>query len=240
VGTSGDAEASITREQMVKPIDAWWTVLLVDPIATRLVPRLAPHRAVTPTRVTLVAHLLGIVAIACYAGDLLVAGAIAFQARFIADCIDGKQARVTGRTSRFGQLLDALGDEVIVVACVAALGWRDAPAAVALFAVAYPLHFHLLETRRGLGAARADAAEVPPGARGWRAALARRRLYPIPTSVDVEHVVLVVGPIVSALGLDVVEALVWIGAVYFALQCLRYGVTVLRAAAALDRAAARD
>jgi phosphatidylglycerophosphate synthase len=236
VGTSGDARGPITREQMVKPIDAWWTVLLVDPIATRIVPQLARRPAITPTRVTIVAHLLGIAAVAFYAADLLVAGAIAFQVRFVADCIDGKLARVTGRTSRFGQLLDSLGDEVLVVACVAALGWRDAPVAVAVFAAAYPLHFHLLETRRGLAAARADGAEVPPRGGRWAAALAQHRLYPIPTSVDVEHVVLVVGPLLSALGLDVVEALVWVGAAYFALQCLRYGVTVLRSAATLDRA----
>lgn len=226
---------------MTKPLDAWWTVLLVDPFATRLVPRLARRSWISPTRVTVFAHLLGLVAVALFATGRLVPGALVFQARFVADCIDGKLARVTGRTSRFGQLLDTFGDRALVVACVGALGWRFAPAAVTILAATYPLYFHLLETQRNLVPATELGAGAPHAAagHGWQARLARRRLYPIPTSVDVEHLLLVAGPLLWGVGFDAIRPLLWLAAGYFVLQSLRSGTRLLTRAAALDRAAAR-
>jgi phosphatidylglycerophosphate synthase len=230
--------ADLARETMVKPIDAWWTVLFVDPIATRTVPPLARLRWVTPTRVTLLAHLLGVVAVVLFAdGHLLLAG-VAFEVRFVLDCVDGKLARATGRSSRLGQLLDAFGDQVLTVACVAALGWARSPAAVAVVAACYSLSFQLMGTRgdllRELGARKPSARAAE---RGWGAAMARRRLLPIPTSVEVEHLLLVGAPVLWALGWDVVEPALWATAGYFVLQVARYGAGILRAAAALDRAA---
>lgn len=222
---------------MVKPLDAWWTVLFVDPIAVRVVPPLARTTWATPTRVTVAAHVLGIVSALLFAADLLVAGALVFELRFVLDCVDGKLARSTGRSSALGQQLDVLGDQVLTVVNVAALGWSYAPLAVLAFAASYSLQFHLFETReRFLG------EEVKPSARlmqrGWGAALARRRLFPMPTSVDAEHLVLVVAPLLHAAGVELIEPLLWVVAAYFVMQALRYGVGVLRLAAALDRSPA--
>jgi hypothetical protein len=46
------------RARTYKDRDAWWTVWLVDPLASRLVRLVAPYRSVTPNRLTIAAFLL--------------------------------------------------------------------------------------------------------------------------------------------------------------------------------------
>jgi hypothetical protein len=83
---------------------------------------------------------------------------------------------------------------------------------------------------------RAGSGQVASGR--WGRALAARRLYPIPISVDVEHVLMVVVPVAWAAGLDVVGPALWAAAAYFAGQSARYLISVLRTGARLDRAVA--
>src|SRR3954447_20267970 len=54
------------REQTYKVRDAWWTVLLVDPLAVRLVRLVAPYRWITPNLLTVLAMLLGVGSAACF------------------------------------------------------------------------------------------------------------------------------------------------------------------------------
>jgi phosphatidylglycerophosphate synthase len=237
MGTAGDPTGPIPPDRMVKPIDAWWTVLLVDPVATRIVPPLSRRSWVTPTRVTLAAHALGLVCVALYATEALLLAAVVFEVRFLLDCVDGKLARVTGRSSVAGGMLDAFGDRILLMAMVAALGWRYEPAAVAIVLGAYPLHFHLLETRNELQTREGTAGSGQVATGRWGRALAARRLHPIPISVDVEHVLFVVVPVAWVAGLDVVGPALWAVAAYFAGQCARYGLSVVRTGARLDRAA---
>src|SRR4051812_7619286 len=92
------------REQTYKVRDAWWTVLLVDPLAARLVRLVAPYRWITPNLLTGLATLLGVASAACFlapnvlAGGRgwLVAGAALFHLSFVVDCMDGKVARLNG------------------------------------------------------------------------------------------------------------------------------------------------
>jgi phosphatidylglycerophosphate synthase len=105
------------RERTYKPVDAWWTVLLVDPLASRLVRLVAPYRWITPNVLTLVATVFGTGAAVCFAmGDRwsLVAGAILFHLSFVVDCMDGKIARLNGTGTIFGQWLDFVLDRVRV------------------------------------------------------------------------------------------------------------------------------
>ena len=105
------------RERTYKPVDAWWTVLLVDPLAARLVRLVAPYRWITPNILTLVASIFGFGAAACFAvGDrwYLVAGGILFHISFVVDCMDGKIARLNGTGTMFGQWLDFVLDRVRV------------------------------------------------------------------------------------------------------------------------------
>ncbi|MFD6924384.1 CDP-alcohol phosphatidyltransferase family protein [Streptomyces sp. NPDC059944] len=107
-----------------KKRDAWWTVLLVDPVATPLVRQLALRTRVTPNQITWGAFLLGLASAACFAlGDWrwLVAGAAIYHVSFIFDCMDGKLARLTGQSSVFGAWLDFVFDRIRVAVCAIAL-----------------------------------------------------------------------------------------------------------------------
>lgn len=107
-----------------KARDSWWTVLLVDPIAGRLVRLVAAHRWVSPNVLTGVAFLFGLVA----AGMFLLAtplwltiGALVYFAGFVVDCMDGKIARLHGSGSVLGSWVDFILDRVRVVLCTVTL-----------------------------------------------------------------------------------------------------------------------
>jgi hypothetical protein len=112
------------RERTYKPKDAWWTVLLVDPVAGRLVRLVAPYRWITPDLLTIVATVIGIGATVCFALGgrwWLVAGAVLFHISFIVDCMDGKIARLNGTGSVFGGWFDFMFDRLRVFICTLAL-----------------------------------------------------------------------------------------------------------------------
>ncbi|MFI7011145.1 CDP-alcohol phosphatidyltransferase family protein [Streptomyces sp. NPDC050145] len=112
------------RRVTQKKRDAWWTVLLVDPVATPLVRLTARWTRITPNQITWGALLLGLVSAACFAmGDWrwLILGAVVYHLSFILDCMDGKVARLTGQGSVFGAWLDYIFDRIRVMACAVAL-----------------------------------------------------------------------------------------------------------------------
>jgi phosphatidylglycerophosphate synthase len=112
------------RTQTYKSRDAWWTVLLVDPLASRLVQFVSRFRWITPNRLTMSAFGLGIGAALCFAKQdyrWLVAGAVLFHLSFVIDCMDGKVARLTGTGSVFGAWLDYVFDRLRVLVCTIAL-----------------------------------------------------------------------------------------------------------------------
>ncbi|MEB8339213.1 CDP-alcohol phosphatidyltransferase family protein [Streptomyces endophyticus] len=112
------------RRTTQKKRDAWWTVLLVDPIATPLVRVTARWTRITPNQITWGALILGLGAAGCFAmGDWrwLIAGALIYHLSFVLDCMDGKVARLTGQGSVFGAWLDYIFDRVRVMACAVAL-----------------------------------------------------------------------------------------------------------------------
>jgi phosphatidylglycerophosphate synthase len=112
------------RSLTYKSRDAWWTVLLVDPLASRLVQVASRFRSITPNRLTMAAFLLGIGAAACFARadyPWLVAGAVLFHLSFVIDCMDGKIARLMGTGSVFGAWLDYVFDRLRVLVCTIAL-----------------------------------------------------------------------------------------------------------------------
>ncbi|MGW5733957.1 MULTISPECIES: CDP-alcohol phosphatidyltransferase family protein [Streptomyces] len=107
-----------------KKRDAWWTVILVDPVATPLVRWTAMRTRITPNQITWGAFLLGLVSAGFFAlGDWqwLVVGAVVYHCSFILDCMDGKVARLTGTGSVFGAWLDFVFDRIRVMACAVAL-----------------------------------------------------------------------------------------------------------------------
>ena len=94
------------RSRTYKRRDAWWTVWLVDPLASRLVWLVAPWRWATPNTLTTLAFLIG---------------ALLFHLSFVLDCMDGKIARLNGTGSVFGAWLDYVFDRLRVAACAVGL-----------------------------------------------------------------------------------------------------------------------
>ncbi|WUI00608.1 CDP-alcohol phosphatidyltransferase family protein [Spirillospora sp. NBC_00431] len=112
------------RQRTYKARDAWWTVLLVDPLASRLVKLTANRTRVTPNQLTVGALVLGLAAGACFAvasWPWLLAGALLYHLSFTLDCMDGKIARLKGTGSVFGAWLDYIFDRVRVLVCAIAL-----------------------------------------------------------------------------------------------------------------------
>lgn len=220
-----------------KARDSWWTVLLVDPIAGRLVRLAAPHRWLTPNLLTAVAFLLGLAAAGSFlAGTAvwLAAGALFYYAGFVVDCMDGKIARLHGNGSVFGGWLDFFLDRVRVVVCVVALfagAWRHTDDALFLFLATAVMFLALFgyvngaETDRAYAklAARGRAVPGPDdkvllrSARGPAGELAlrirdllhRHRIrMNLVSGIELEMAVLVVGPLLAAVTGR--YALVWV------------------------------
>jgi phosphatidylglycerophosphate synthase len=188
---------------MNKPVDSWWTVMAIDPLAVRLVPWLSRRAAVTPTRLTGAGLALGLGAAALFAAGEHIAGAILFEIRFLLDCLDGKLARYSGATSEAGAFVDVAGDMLVVGLCYAALSasvldtapWVPYPllAGVVLVTAA-----SWLQTFRRLSfgeTTRTRPGAEPAAAPGW---LARRRLKPYPSAIEAETASLFLAPLLLA------------------------------------------
>ncbi|BCJ40883.1 hypothetical protein GCM10010168_48170 [Actinoplanes ianthinogenes] len=112
------------RERTYKARDAWWTVWLVDPLASRLVWVVAPWRWVTPNRLTAAAFVVGLGSAAAFwhqGYPWVLLGALLFHLSFVLDCMDGKIARLNGTGSLFGTWLDYVFDRLRVLACAIGL-----------------------------------------------------------------------------------------------------------------------
>ncbi|MGW1406640.1 CDP-alcohol phosphatidyltransferase family protein [Streptomyces sp. NPDC002403] len=107
-----------------KKRDAWWTVILVDPVATRMLIVMARFNFITPNRVTWAALFVGLGSAGFFLkGDMqsLIIGAALYHLSFILDCIDGKLARLKGNGTVFGGWLDYVFDRIRVLFCALAL-----------------------------------------------------------------------------------------------------------------------
>jgi len=209
------------REQTFKARDAWWTVLLVDPLAARLVRLVAPYRRITPNLLTGLAALLGVGSAACFLAQdrwWLVAGAAVFHLSFIVDCMDGKIARLNGTGSTFGAWFDFMFDRLRVFMCALALfGGQYARTGNVAFLwtlslVTFLDLFRYLNSQQmtksrqamqeALGAAPAAASPPPvpappsgPRAR-LRSALLRRRIRThLVSGIEFEMAVFIIGPL---------------------------------------------
>jgi phosphatidylglycerophosphate synthase len=114
------------RFRTYKARDAWWTVFLVDPLAGRLVLRIANRTSITPNQLTWGALVLGLGSAGCFLNSSwqwLVAGAVLYHLSFVLDCMDGKIARLKGTGTVLGGWLDYVFDRVRVLACTLTLMW---------------------------------------------------------------------------------------------------------------------
>jgi phosphatidylglycerophosphate synthase len=103
-----------------KSRDSWWTVLLVDPVASRLVVPIANRTSVTPNQLTAVGFGLGVVSAALFWLDepwALLMAAVTFHLSFLLDCMDGKIARLKGTGTILGGWTDYILDRLRVLLC---------------------------------------------------------------------------------------------------------------------------
>lgn len=215
---------------MLKRVDAWWTVLAVDPIAIRVARRCSRWAWITPTGLTWAAHLLGLVSAVLFAFGWLIPAALLFEVRFVLDCADGKLARIRGTSSAAGALLDYVGDYLVVAANLSALAiWLVRESAIPVgLAVASPALF-LAHIAAGQAAAKQAAVAGAPVQlfsesmpSGYRAFLAERRLKPLPSRIEAEHGLLFVVALVAAVmnSTAPLEIGLWAVALYFGVQTL--------------------
>jgi phosphatidylglycerophosphate synthase len=203
------------RERTYKQVDAWWTVLLVDPLAARLVWLVAPYRWITPNLLTGVATLLGLAAAACFAGQdrgWLVAGALLFHLGFVVDCTDGKIARLNGTGSLFGAWFDFMFDRLRAIICAAALMGGQylrtgqagylwlAAVVISLDLLRYVNSAQMTKIRTAIREARASADGPEPAGDGRDRRLGdglrgRRIRTHLVSGIEFEMAVFVVGPL---------------------------------------------
>lgn len=198
-----ESQAPAVAAAGAKPLDAWWTVLVVDPVVLRLLPALAARSSITPLRLTLLGAAISAASIPAFATEHFVLGAVLFQVGFFFDCLDGKLARMRGETSRLGAFLDQALDVLVRTGAFVALAWhafpdsRIAPALVAAI-VLLEAWLRTYPTEVGPGTARTAL----PGALGRaRAAMARRRLVLLPATVDLEALSLFLAPLTGSIEL---------------------------------------
>lgn len=106
-----------------RPLEAWWAKIFLVPIASlitwcllRLIPR------VHPNHVTTVSLALGIVSGVLFFLGNTIAAVMVYQLCMALDWVDGKVARLTGKTSSFGAFYDGLVNHLVYIFNVIGLG----------------------------------------------------------------------------------------------------------------------
>jgi phosphatidylglycerophosphate synthase len=117
-GPGGRWTTADVRNRTLKYKDAWWTVLLVDPVVAPAVAFIANRTSITPNVITFASLLLGLAcagAFLLHTWTWLLIGALLYHLSFTLDCMDGKVARLKGNGSAIGGLLDYIFDRIRVV-----------------------------------------------------------------------------------------------------------------------------
>ncbi|RMF96876.1 MAG: CDP-alcohol phosphatidyltransferase family protein [Candidatus Schekmanbacteria bacterium] len=97
-----------------KEVDAPWTVFGVDPFVTPLIYFFANYTTLSPTFFTIFGMGLAILSFFSFlqgTQPYLIVGAILFELAFWCDCIDGKLARLTEKSSPEGAFFELLLDQ---------------------------------------------------------------------------------------------------------------------------------
>jgi len=222
----------------LKDLDAWWTVLVIDPLAMRVLPALLRRPGVTPMRLTATAALLGAASTVLFAIGQLVAAAICFELRFFVDCLDGKLARLRGLASPRGAYFDFGCDVVLISSNYAALGWyltehRGVPLWLPLTVVVLSLVLFWFQVYHQwfpppVRTEAPGAGMFVPARTGlftrWRMFLARRRLVYAPRTVEIETLVLFIAPLTGLTSLLAVS--LGIAGVFYAVVTTRLAALV--------------
>jgi phosphatidylglycerophosphate synthase len=185
-----------------KPVDAWWTVLVVDRLVLPILPRIVRNRRITPDNVTAVGLALAVGAAVAFAKGALVVGAVAFELHFFLDCIDGKLARVRRTQNPRGAFLDLGSDLVATSACYGGLGYAALSTSSVPYLAFAPAVLYVVYTwstlyRRAVAAPGPAVTSKAEPSR-YRAFMARHRLSPAPYGVELESGLFFVLPLLGS------------------------------------------
>jgi phosphatidylglycerophosphate synthase len=182
-----------------KDPDAWWTVLVVDPVALRVLPHLVDRRRVTPDGLSLASLAFALAAGVGFLNGWWVAGAVLFELHFVLDCLDGKLARVRGTQNPRGGFVDLACDLVGTSWCFATLGVASFAGTERATLALLPALGHVAYTWSTVWRSRAGGLDADRPRAGGRVGrfLAARRMVPLPYGVEVENVVLFVLPLLG-------------------------------------------
>jgi phosphatidylglycerophosphate synthase len=100
-------------------LDSWWGRYFLDPISIRLTWLVANFTKFSPNAITILSFLFSLIsAYLFYQGGTIyvILGAFVYESSFILDTVDGKLARLTGKTSTTGAFLDVYLDNIRVFA----------------------------------------------------------------------------------------------------------------------------
>lgn len=227
-----------------KPVDAWWTVIAIDPLAVRVLPRLVRITRITPNVLTTSSGIVGLAAGAFFWWGIPVLGAVLFELRFFLDCLDGKVARMRGLKSAFGAFYDRQTDMLTTWWSFGALGaWLlregSMPAALCLLPLLLVVTWSWSnEQLIRMGGPDPDAPVAPePGSTGFRARMAQHRLTALPGSVEAETAVLFLAPLTTS---PIICAIVlWsVTGLFYVVSTLRNCAGLARTLRVRDRSAA--
>ena len=198
---------------IAKSVDAWWTVLVIDRLATPLAYALAEIKWITPNTITVSSLITATIASLLISTCLpigLITGGIMYQVAFMLDCVDGKLARIKGLVSAVGEYLDNLVDRVNSLLLTVALlyafwrltGYTNLVILIALYGMLNMIapcmgiaYSRLLETHCGKNAKerniRMSRALLGRARRGFKDlvfkyidTLRRHRLNPYPSEIE--------------------------------------------------------
>jgi phosphatidylglycerophosphate synthase len=190
------------KRKTLKPVDAWWTVLVIDPIAIRLMwvlirvfPRVTPH-AVTAT-----SFMLGAISSYFFYMGFFAWGALFYQLAFVMDCVDGKLGRLKETASPLGGFWDGLvgdlvyGMNLIAVILSRRIGFRPeilllGISMLFLRALSNYTNLYIKRPERGVH------APFTPAADSW---LRRHRLLAPMTFPDRHAILFIFGPLTGLL-----------------------------------------
>jgi phosphatidylglycerophosphate synthase len=227
---------------VLKNPDAWWTVLVTDPLAVHVVPVIIRIRRLTPNVITAISVLIAIGSGLCFLAGVPIAGALLFELARFADVMDGKVARLRRTSTLAGGFFDVAGDLLRMVWVYAAVGiWlaqrHAVPQRLALLPAVVVLVWLwsngqlMLHRATVPSPAMLSATEAVAPTPGW---LARHRLAPYPGSVDAAGVALSVAPLSA--NPTVVAVVLWtvVAGFYFP-AALRNVVKIFRMLAREDK-----
>ena len=107
-----------------KAEDYWWISLVINRVSVGATFLIANYTPFHPNLISVFSLFVGVGAALAFlqaTEGWLLCGAILFQLSLILDSVDGKLARLTGKTSQLGSMLDIGVGLVVIVSCGSAL-----------------------------------------------------------------------------------------------------------------------